>query len=508
VTGLFFPQRVRLGLHQYGYSPAAVDKMVTANAEVKSGQAAVKVLKKLAGLAISPSHLQTLTTRIGEELRQQRDLLAAKHAAGELEPEVPQPPSLAVVGSDGGRILTRAEAAGRGVHEQAWKETKVGCLTSMSSTTSEVDPHPELPGCFAEPPYVDRLVRELKSVRLERATEVPAGDEQSAQGGEAAALHGPADISFQSPSQERCVPAAELASAADEGLAATDSLTAAEDLAAARWPESSDPLAVEQELDLEALLQRAESPPPKEPKRKQDWRPKRRVRTCVTGLCSSDEFGPKLAAEARRRRFYEARRRAFLGDGLPWNWTLQKRHFPDFTPILDFVHPLSYLYEAAHVVGGRGYWDVYLRWATACWQGRVREVLAELAAWQTAHPAPSEKLPDSDPRSIVGKTARYLSNNVSRMNYAEYRRQGLPVTSSMVESLIKELNYRVKGTEKFWNRPSGAEAILQIRTAALCDDRDRLSDWIMKRPGCAYYRPSTATRTASNRSQQDFTVAT
>jgi hypothetical protein len=39
------------------------------------------------------------------------------------------------------------------------------------------------------------------------------------------------------------------------------------------------------------------------------------------------------------------------------------------------------------------------------------------------------------------------------MNYPDYRRQGLPVSTSMIESLIKEMNYRVKGTEKFWNRP-------------------------------------------------------
>jgi hypothetical protein len=31
-------------------------------------------------------------------------------------------------------------------------------------------------------------------------------------------------------------------------------------------------------------------------------------------------------------------RQAFLGDGLPVNWTIQRRHFASFTPILDFVH--------------------------------------------------------------------------------------------------------------------------------------------------------------------------
>ena len=73
------------------------------------------------------------------------------------------------------------------------------------------------------------------------------------------------------------------------------------------------------------------------------------------------------------------------------------------------------------------------------------------------------------------------------MNYADYRRQGLPVTSSAVESLIKEFNYRVKGTEKFWDNPEGAEAILQVRAAVLSDD-DRLATYIQARPGSAFRR--------------------
>ncbi|HEX4612323.1 MAG TPA: hypothetical protein VH092_29280, partial [Urbifossiella sp.] len=36
---------------------------------------------------------------------------------------------------------------------------------------------------------------------------------------------------------------------------------------------------------------------------------------------------------------------------------------------------------------------------------------------------------------------------------------GLPVTSSWVESLIKGVNDRVKGTAKFWNE-AGAENVL------------------------------------------------
>ena len=121
----------------------------------------------------------------------------------------------------------------------------------------------------------------------------------------------------------------------------------------------------------------------------------------------------------------------------------------------------------------------------------VSDFLNELRAWQLTHPVlVDHKLPDDDPRAIVQTTITYLENNRSRMDYPEYRRQGLPVSSSLVESLIKEMNFRVKGTEKFWNRPEGAENILQIRAAALCDD-DRLSHWIINRPGSYFYRSPT-----------------
>ena len=54
------------------------------------------------------------------------------------------------------------------------------------------------------------------------------------------------------------------------------------------------------------------------------------------------------------------------------------------------------------------------------------------------------------------------------MNYPEYGRQGLPITSSHIESTNKLLNHRVKGTEKFWSR-RGAEAMLQLKADTLSD---------------------------------------
>ena len=91
---------------------------------------------------------------------------------------------------------------------------------------------------------------------------------------------------------------------------------------------------------------------------------------------------------------------------------------------------------------------------------------------------------------MVAKAVTYVENNQARMDYPRYRRLGLPVTSSAVESLIKEFNYRVKGTEKFWNRPEGTQRILQVRAAVLSGD-DRLSKHVHNRPGSPFrrYRP-------------------
>ena len=57
-----------------------------------------------------------------------------------------------------------------------------------------------------------------------------------------------------------------------------------------------------------------------------------------------------MEVEADARGFYHAAKKAFVSDGLPYNWVIQQRHFGDFTPILDFVHAVEHLYEAARSV--------------------------------------------------------------------------------------------------------------------------------------------------------------
>lgn len=241
-------------------------------------------------------------------------------------------------------------------------------------------------------------------------------------------------------------------------------------------------------------------PPPKQAKAKKTQGPQRQVRTCVASMAECHTFGPMVAAEAQERGFYQAKRRAYVGDGAAYNWSIHEEHFSDFEPITDFLHVLCYVYGAAWGVGNTDEqrWSIYEKWMRACWQGHVVEVIKELNVCQVQMGVPpvGEKLDKKDPRRLVADALSYLGNNQNRMDYARYRRRGLPITSSLVESLVGEFNARVKSRQKFWNRAEGAEIggaeiILQLRAAFLSED-DRLARFFAERPGNPYHNRKVA----------------
>lgn len=218
-------------------------------------------------------------------------------------------------------------------------------------------------------------------------------------------------------------------------------------------------------------------------------KPRRIHRTLISSMKNSKAFGEQMAREANRRRFSESSRKAFVGDGLTCNWSIHEEHFSDYIPILDFVHAVSYVYRASILCFGKSEvaWATYTRWMTLTWQGKVNEVIGDLREHQLNIGLPPKGVADDDPRQQLRLILQYLRNNSQRMLYDAYRRQGLPTTSAWMESAVKEMNFRIKGTEMFWNNPEGAEAILQIRAASLSDD-DRLARFLSHRPGIATVR--------------------
>lgn len=421
--------------------------MVHAGGNGKSHRAASESLAELAEWKLNATRVSELTLQTGHEMKeQQTEAVEAFHqrearrpltAAREVSPEAPaNAPQAGVVEMDGGRIRTRDENRSRGVTHPHWREFQAGCVVRLQSEESAGDPRPEVPRLFLIRPKVQKLVAQLH--RQRRA--VP---EQNAH------------------------------------------------------EENIGELLAEEKLAQNATDQVAPSTA-RLPSDKKRSGPVRLMRTCVATLEGADACGRVLAMEAARRGLDQASRKGFVGDGQTCNWSIWERYFKrqGYVAILDFIHLLSYVYALAMAVGkdADDAWQLHTQWTTALWKGEAADVLAQWRCLAQQFDVPLDKaLPDHDSRRPIQRGLTYLENNLDRVDYPRYRRLGLPVTSTLMESLVKEFNLRVKGTEKFWNDPQGAEAILTVRAALLSED-DRFTRFFATRPGCRYRRRSTMKR--------------
>lgn len=365
-------------------------------------------LRELAELDISPTHLQRLSQRIGEEWCEVRDEEAEKFRQGTLDRTYKEPPQGAsVVMLDGGRLQTRAEDSGRGVTEPGWRESKVACCLTLQTKARRVDPQPKPPSKFLEPTEAARLASEIK-----RRSRPSSG----------------------------------------------------------RKDEETD------EAKSSKAKRKQQQPKKKQGQKK---RPRTRVRTVVATMADSETFGWQVAAEVHRRGLDRTKRKACVCDGQAYNWSIFEMHLLplDFIAILDFVHLLAYLYDAAHAYRdsdvAKG-WKTYTHWLCLAWSGEVGKLLSKLRAASSELSGRGKSMIER--RRAVDAALTYVSNNRGRMDYPEYRRLGLPISSAPVESTIKQINRRVKGSEKFWLE-EGAEAMLQLRAAQLSQDDRWNRNW-------------------------------
>lgn len=421
--------------------------------------AASQEIKDLAELEICPKRLERLARRIGEERREQEQALVQSFEALPL-PQQKQSPvqaieGVAVVGVDGGRfqLLERgqkkkasdaqaspcdsascssavsaalpaseepSDTSEPDVHVEPaeanrskhWKESKIGCLMEFESEPSQEDPFPTISAAFVNPQRIHKLAREI---------------------GHPAVGVAPPKETPQSDAVA-CTPSAEKPS------------------------EPGQP-----------------EPPPKE-QEKEEGSPQRVFRKVAATRQSYEVLGRLLRFWCWARGFQAAARKAFIGDGDHKIWALQQRFFPDFTPIVDFVHAISYVYQAA--MAGRSHtegWPIYLRWAQWLWEGEVQRIIEEIQS-RMQELGPPQKGDSTSAAFVVNRALTYLSNHQDKMKYAQYRREGLPITTCNVETTVKQVNFRVKGTEKFWSS-SGSDAMLQLRADDLSDDAPMEEFW-------------------------------
>jgi len=400
------------------YSPAVQQKIVYAGANNGSFDKARQDLAELAELDVGAKQVERLCRRIGAERCAERDESVRVYQHKPLverkrAPEGVPAPAVVAVSVDGGRL-------------QIWERTEqaaVACPLSPSETTDE----PESKGSHWREDKIGLLMTLQSEVSAsDPCPEIPE--------------------TFVDPTRILKL-ARELKKQPALG---EDSVR-----------DSGEP-----ETAQEALQDHPKWAPPEVLEKRM-----------LGSRCPWPEFGPKLAQAAWSAGFYEAPRQAFVADGSDNNWTIWREHFSSFVGVLDFIHALSYVFAAA--VAGRKFtegWAGYVQWITWIWQGQVEQVVAALATRQVELGLPTEAESETSPRQIVARALGYLQNHKERMRYPEYRRQGLPITSSYVESTVKQFNRRVKGTEKFWTE-AGAEAVLQLRADYLSDDKPLLRFW-------------------------------
>ena len=70
---------------------------------------------------------------------------------------------------------------------------------------------------------------------------------------------------------------------------------------------------------------------------------------------------------------------------------------------------------------------------------------------------------------VEAMAADYFDDNRERIRYDEFRKKGLPLASSQVESAIGQTNGRVKAAKKSWFLDH-ADEMLALRTQALSED--------------------------------------
>lgn len=385
------------------------------------------------GYKLNTKRIERQTERIGGERVAEREALVERFQKLTLVEKCSRPPGViipevAAASCDGGRLQT-VDASEKGTH---WHQYLAADLRVIESEVLAEDPEPELPEIFRDASRMGRVVSGISHKIA--GTEAPADPDDAA----------------RDHAQESRVVDAILGEAADQA-AGKPSKTKSRRI---NQPET---------ITREVLASRRQSAP---------------------------EFGLTMAAHAWSLGLFAAARKAFVGDGQAANWEIWERQFKayGFVAVLDFIHALTYVYNAA--MAGRLQtegWCVYVRWITLVWQGHVNEVVAELEVRQQELGPPQDGDGDTHPRKVVAKSLTYLKNQQTRMNYPEYRRQGLPITSCHIESTIKQMNYRVKGSEMFWT-DAGAESLLQLSADLLCDSQPLDQFWTRRAARMTGYR--------------------
>jgi hypothetical protein len=192
----------------------------------------------------------------------------------------------------------------------------------------------------------------------------------------------------------------------------------------------------------------------------------------VGAIESSDAFGDRIYAEARRRGLDRANNVVVIADGARYNWEIAAMHFPGCTEIVDLYHAREHLYDLCGLLSAKGSKEfnrMTLEFRTWLDEGNVEKIIAR-----------AENLLPEQPqqRRQAEKQIGYFRNNIHRMRYGRFRQQHLFVGSGVVEAGCKTVvGKRLKQSGMQWT-VRGANAIIALRCVYLSG---RLEDFCEQR---------------------------
>jgi len=180
-------------------------------------------------------------------------------------------------------------------------------------------------------------------------------------------------------------------------------------------------------------------------------------------LADASSFIELAEVEMRRRQVREAKQVCAVTDGADWCQSLTERYRPDAVRILDFPH------AAEHVsLLLEGFEKGNVPFPPQMLQ-RCLHILKHRG------PRPLLRLADHHVRSSTQQEGEschlgYLRKREALMQYPQFRQQGWPLGSGMVESANKNVvEARLKGTGMHWER-THVNPMLALRNA-VCNDR-------------------------------------
>lgn len=182
---------------------------------------------------------------------------------------------------------------------------------------------------------------------------------------------------------------------------------------------------------------------------------------------AKSELASLILAVGERIGARRAKRLIFMSDGCEAHWDICNELHPGAIQIQDFWHVVEYLSGAAKACGRtpQEAGELLEKWSGELRESRMDSILTALTERR-------KQLRSQEKRETVRRAINYLTAGRERMDYARFRREGLPIGSGPIEAACKKLvKERFDVTGARWLRGQIGD-ILALRVAHLNQDWD------------------------------------